>query len=191
MINNLSISLDISKWADEFWLCSIKIQSSPKFNAEKVGTEQEKCKLQLSPLWLTSIHSGQASLSTKFCSKISHEILQVWSCTASFAQPTQVTSPLKDWLQDFNPVLQHFHQLFSRLYRSASIRLHPFQTSPFILGHTHPAYSFHWKLSHLVKEHSPSQAQLSGIYWLMDSNTESSLAFKTTLKTHLFRSAYY
>ena len=39
------------------------------------------------------------------------------SCTASFAQPTLVTSPLKDWLWDFNPVLQHFHQLFSRLYR--------------------------------------------------------------------------
>ena len=62
------------------------------------------------------------------------ETPQVWSCTASFAQPTLVTSPLKDWLQDFNPVLQHFHQLFSRLYRLAFIRLHPFQTPPFILG---------------------------------------------------------
>ena len=28
-----------------------------------------------SPLWLTSIHYGQASKGTKFCSKISHEIL--------------------------------------------------------------------------------------------------------------------
>ena len=60
----------------------------------------------------------------------------------SFAQPSLVTSPLKDWLQDFNPVLQHFHQLFSCLYHSASIHRHPFQTSLFILGHTHPAYSF-------------------------------------------------
>ena len=59
-----------------------------------------------------------------------------------FAQPSLVFSPLMDWLQDFNPVLQHFHQLFSCLYRSASIRLHPFQTPPFILGHTHPPYSF-------------------------------------------------
>ena len=47
------------------------------------------------------------------------------------------------------------------------------------------------KLSHLVKEHSPSQAQLNGIYCLMDSqHPESSPAFKTALKTHLFRSAY-
>ena len=99
--------------------------------------------LQLPPLWLITIHSGQASKRTKFCSKISNEILQVWSYTASFAQPALVTSPLKGWLQDFNPVLQHFHQLFSRLYRSASIRLHPFQTPLFILEHTHPAYSFH------------------------------------------------
>ena len=89
-----------------------------------------------------SIHSGQASKSTKFCSKISHEILQVWSFTASFEQSSLVTSPLKDWLQDFNPVLQHFHQVFSCLYRPASIRLHPFQTPPFIFGHKHPPYSF-------------------------------------------------
>ena len=101
-----------------------------------------KVRLLQLPLWLTSIHSGQASKSTKFCSKISNEIPQVRSCTASFAQPTLVTSPLKDWLQYFSPVLQHFHQLFSSLYPSTSIRLHPFQTSLFILGHTHPAYSF-------------------------------------------------
>ena len=75
--------------------------------------------------------------STKFCCKISHEILQVWSCTASFVQPSLVTSPLEDWLQDFNPVLQHFHQLFSCQYCSASINLHRFQTPPFVLGHTH------------------------------------------------------
>ena len=80
--------------------------------------------------------------STKFCCKISHEILQVWSCTASFVQPSLVTSPLEDWLQDFNPVLQHFHQLFSCQYCSASINLHRFQTPPFVLGHTHPLYSF-------------------------------------------------
>ena len=120
--------------------------------------------LQLPPMWLMSIHSGQASKSTKFCSKISNKIPQVWSCTASFAQPTLVTSPLKDWLQDFNPVLQHFHQLFSRLYRSASIRLHPF------LGHA-PCIFLSSKLSHLVQEHSPSKAQLNGIYCLMDSDT--------------------
>ena len=71
------------------------------------------------------------------------ETPQVWSCTASFAQPTLVTSLLTDWLQDFNPVRQHFHQLLSHLYRSASMGLHPFQTLPFILGHTHLVYSFH------------------------------------------------
>ena len=68
-----------------------------------------KSLLQLPLLWLTSIHSGQVSKSTKFCSKISHEIQQVWTCTTSFAQPSLVTSPLKDWLQDFNALLQHYH----------------------------------------------------------------------------------
>ena len=71
--------------------------------------------LQLPPLWLTPIQSGQASKSTKFCSKVSNEIPQVWSCTASFAQPSLVTSTLKDWLQDFDPALQHFHRLLFRL----------------------------------------------------------------------------
>ena len=99
---------------------------------------------------------------------IGNEIPQVWSCTASFAQPTLVTSPLKDWLQDFNPVLQHFHQLSPCLYRSASVRLHSVQTPPFLLG---PCVYLSSKLSHLVKEHSPSQAQRNGIYCLMDSDT--------------------
>ena len=71
--------------------------------------------------------------------------------------------------------VQYFHQLFSCLYRSASIRLHPFQTPPFILGHTHPPYSFSSKLSHLFKEHSPSQGQLNGIYCLMNSDTPNLL----------------
>ena len=71
--------------------------------------------MQLPPLWLTLIHSGQASKRTKFCSKISNEIPQVWSCTASLAQPSLVTSTLKDWLQDFDPALQHFHRLLFRL----------------------------------------------------------------------------
>ena len=98
--------------------------------------------LQLPPLWHTSIHSGHASKSTTFCSKISHEIPQMWSCTASFAQPSLVTSPLKDKLQDFNPVLQHFHQFFSCLHCSASICLRPFQSPPFTLRHMHHLYSF-------------------------------------------------
>ena len=84
----------------------------------------------------------QASKCANFCIKISHEILQVWSCSASSAQPSLVTSPFKNWPQDFNSALQHFHQLFSCLYHLACIHRHPFQTSLFILGHTHPAYSF-------------------------------------------------
>ena len=130
----------------------------------------------------------QASKCANFCIKISHEILQVWSCTASFAQPSLVTSPLKDWLQDFNPVLQHFHQFFSCLYRPACIRLHPFQTPPFILGHTH----------HIpfVKTKSFGQRTFSFTgptrwnslpYGLRHSESST---FKTALKTHLFRSAY-
>ena len=99
---------------------------------------------------------------------------QAWSCTAAFAQPSLVTSPLKNWLQDFNPVLQLFHQLFSCLYRWTSIRLHPFQTLPFILGHMHSPY-FVRQLSHLVKEHSLSQAQLNGIYCIMGSDTPNLL----------------
>ena len=65
------------------------------------------------------------------------------SCTASFVQPSLVASSLTDWLQDFNSVLQRLHQLFSCLYRSASTRLHPFETPPFTLRHTHSLYSFH------------------------------------------------
>ena len=102
-----------------------------------------KSLLQLLPLWLTSIHSGQAPMSMKFCSKISHEIPQVWTCAASFAQPSLVTNTPRDWLQDFNSVLQHFNQLFSCLYRSASIRLHSLKTTPFILGCMLSLYSFH------------------------------------------------
>ena len=45
------------------------------------------------------------------------------------------------------------------------------------------------KLSHLIKEHSPLLAQLNGTQCIVKSDTESSPAFKTTLKTHLFRSA--
>ena len=47
------------------------------------------------------------------------------------------------------------------------------------------------KLSHLVKEHAPLQAQLNRTRCLMKSDTESSPAFKTALKIHLFRSAYF
>ena len=124
--------------------------------------------LQLPPLWLTSIHSWQASKSTKFCSKISYEIPQVWSCTASYAQPSLVTSPLEDWLQDCNPALQHFHRLLSRLYRSASIRprLYPLLTPPFILGHTYPPYSFRQNeviRSKSIVFHGPNSTQLTSI----------------------------
>ena len=130
------------------WTAALKLRLSPSDSQCNQNSPLCLCSLkvrllQLPPLWLSSIHCGQASKSTKFCSKISNEIPQVWSCTASFVQPTPVTSPHKDWLQNFNPVLQHVHRLFSRLYRSASIRPHPFQTAPFNLGHTHPAYSFH------------------------------------------------
>ena len=125
-----------------------------------------KSLLQLLPLWLTSIHSGQAPMSMKFCSKISHEIPQVWSCTTSFAQPSLVTSPLKDWLQDFNPVLQHFLQLFSFLCCSTLLP----DTSIYPWTHA-PSIFLSSELSHFVKEHSASQAQLNRIYCLMDSNT--------------------
>ena len=127
--------------------------------------------------------------STKFCCKISHEILQVWSCTASFAQPALVTSPLKDWLQVFNPVLQHFHQLFpvyivqllsiytpSRHLRSSSdtCTLH----IPFIKIKSFGQRAFSFTC--------PTQWNLlpSGLW-----HSKSS-AFKTALKTHLFRSVY-
>ena len=50
------------------------------------------------------------------------------------------------------------------------------------------------KLSHLVKEHSPSQAEHNEIQWNILPyglrHSESSPAFKTALKTHIFRSAY-
>ena len=123
--------------------------------------------LQLPPLWPTSIHSGQASMSTKFCCKISHEIPQVWSCSTSSAQPSLVTSPLKDWLQNFNPVLQHFQQLFSCLYRSASIRLHPFQIPSFTLGHTHRPYFFRqnyviWSKSIFL--HRPNSVEFTALW---------------------------
>ena len=146
--------------------------------------------LQLSPLWLTSIHSGQTSKSTKFCSNISYEIPLVWSCTASFSQPSLVTCLLKDWLQDFNPVFQHFWKLFSCLHRSASIRLHPFQTPPFIFGHTHPPYSFrqNWVIGQKAFSFTCKTQWTSLPYGLR--HPKSSPTFKTALKTHLCRSAH-
>ena len=147
--------------------------------------------LQLPPLWLTSIHSGQASKRTKFCSKISHEIPQVWLCTTSFAQPSLVTSPFKDWLQDFNPVLQHFHQLFSCLHIAQLLSVytpsrHLRSSSdtrtfriPFVKTKSFGQRAFSFT--------GPTQRNLLP-YGLRHS--ESSPAFKTDLKAPLFRSAY-
>ena len=105
--------------------------------------------LQLPPLWLTSVHSGQASKRTKFCSKISNEILQVWSYTASFAQPALVTSPLKDWLLDYASTLS------PTLLLSISLSFYPSTSLPDTSVHpqTHAPCMFpSSKLSHLVEQ---------------------------------------
>ena len=75
------------------------------------------------------------------------------------------------WTKRFQPCVS---TLSPTLLPSISLSFYPSTPLPNTSIHprTHaPCIFLSSKLSHLVKEHSPSQAQLNGIYCLMDSDT--------------------
>ena len=99
------------------------------------------------PLPVTSIHPKTHAPSVFLLSKLSHLVKEH---SLSQAQLNGI-----------------YCLVISCLHRSASVCLHPFQTPPFILGHTHSAYSFHqnyviWSKSILL--HRPNSMEFTDVW---------------------------
>ena len=121
---------------------------------------------------------------SKFCGKISREIPQVGSCTASLHN--------LHWL----PVSSRMDYKISTLCLNTFTKSSPVHNAQLLSTHL-PDTSVHPRIralsiflsskpSHLVKEHSPLQAQLSGTYCLMDSDTLNLLLHLQQLTKPIF-----
>ena len=103
------------------------------------------------------------------------------SCKCGHVQPLLRSL---HWLPFHSRIDYKISTLSPTLLLSISLSFYPSTPLPDTSVHprTHAPCVLSSKLSHLVKEHSPSQAQLNGIYCLMDSDTLNLLHLKQLSK---------